>query len=115
MTAAVNNWLGKKGELLSAQPDISLKHYAAAVGVPFETFRKYTCSDVGKRRVLGAAAGKAPVIDNETAQFAVDVMRRKDRANDGLNKRSPVDMMHDLLPGSTPRAYGSDDRSILDQ
>ena len=56
LTIAVNDWLEKKGNLLPTQPDISLKHYAAAVGVPFETFRKYACSDVGKRRVLGAAA-----------------------------------------------------------
>ena len=99
LTTAVNDWLGKTGMVIAADPGISMKHFAAASSIPHETFRKYVCSDLGKRRVLGAAAGKAPLISHDTAEFTVSVMRRKDRANDGLNKSGSIDVIQDLLPG----------------
>ena len=95
---AVNNWLERKGDIITADSAISLKHYASRVDISHETLRKYVCADVGKRRVLGACAGSLPVISVDTEQFTVDVIRRKDRANDGLNRREAVDMLQDLRP-----------------
>mmetsp|Transcript_23801 Transcript_23801/g.54147 ORF Transcript_23801/g.54147 Transcript_23801/m.54147 type:complete len:246 (-) Transcript_23801:80-817(-) len=98
LTVAVNNWLERKGDIITADSSISLKHYASRVDISHETLRKYVCADVGKRRVLGACAGSLPVISVDTEQFTVDVIRRKDRANDGLNRREAVDMLQDLRP-----------------
>ena len=57
LTLQVGNWLSKKGPIIERNQNISLKNYCVLVEIPHETFRKYVCSDVGKRRVLGNAAG----------------------------------------------------------
>jgi hypothetical protein len=96
---AVTNWLEKKGEHYDRQPDMSLKHYCLWVGIPYETFKKYVCSDVGKRAVIGRGVGSSKLLDDSTVQFCVDMIRRKDRANDGMTKRAIIDMLQDLHPG----------------
>ena len=61
LTAAVQDWLGKKGQyLLEDFFSVSyhgMKRYCFCVAIPFETFRKYVCEDEGKRRVLGRGVG----------------------------------------------------------
>ena len=91
MRKAVDDWLGKKG--VAAEEGMGLKHYAARMDVSFETFRKYVCKDVGKRRVLGAVSGKQRLLSKDIESFTVDVLRRRDRANDGLNRLEALDLM----------------------
>jgi hypothetical protein len=38
------------------------------------------------------------VLDADSQQFVIDVMRRKDRANDGMTRRDGIDMVQDLKP-----------------
>lgn len=71
LTEAVNNWLEKKGSIIEAHPDISCKHYSARVEIPFEMFRKYVCSNIGKRRVLGAFVGAKQTLPESSKQFLV--------------------------------------------
>ena len=73
-------------------------HYAAKVAIPFETLRKYVCKDESKRRVLGSSSGKPKLLSADVSQFAVDAMRRRDRANDGLTKLECLDMLSTLEP-----------------
>jgi hypothetical protein len=94
----VNNWLNKTGEFLSEDPALPIKDYCALVNISWETFRKYVCSDVGKRRCIGAVAGNRAILPESTSQFAVDVMRRRDRGNDAMTKREVVDLLQDLAP-----------------
>ena len=98
ITDAVTHWLANSGSVLAADKDISLVHYAAKVAIPFETLRKYVCKDESKRRVLGSSSGKPKLLSADVSQFAVDAMRRRDRANDGLTKLECLDMLSTLEP-----------------
>ena len=98
LTKAKDDWLNKTGSLLSEAPDMSMWLYAKRVGIPLTTLHGYACPDDTKRQLLGSSAGKPALIDAGTQQFAVDVLRRRDRGNDGMNARESVDMIHDLMP-----------------
>ena len=75
-----------------------LKRYAPLVEIPYTTLIDYCRPEVGKRKALGTSVGKQPLFSAEQQQFAVDVFRRHDRGNDGLNKRQCVDKLHDMRP-----------------
>ena len=79
-----------------------MKDYAARVGIPYQTLHSYARPDKGKRKALGSSVGKQRVFTAEEEQFVVDVVRRHDRGNDGLNKMQCVDKLHELRP-SLPR------------
>ena len=98
LTEAVDNWLAKKGPIIEHSPDISLKHYCGRVEVPYNTLRMYVCSDPGKRRKLGVRPGIKALLDDNVTRFTVDMLRAKDRANDGMNRRQAIDMIQDLRP-----------------
>ena len=99
MQTAVNNWDAKSGTILQDAKEMPLKDYAARVGIPYPTLQKYCNRDEGKRTVLGSSVGTASLFSDEQQQFAVDVIVRHDRGNDGLNRRRCIDVLHDLQPG----------------
>ena len=52
-----------------------------------------------KRRPLGSGVGgsaKEKAVSADTPEFLVDVMRRRDRGNDGMNRSECLDMLQDL-------------------
>ena len=98
MTEAVKNWDVKTGPHLEHDKALSLRRYAVCVGIPYDTIQGYVCKDIGKRKQLGAHVGQPSLFSESQKQFAVDVVRRHDRGNDGLDKRKIVDLMHDLKP-----------------
>jgi hypothetical protein len=100
MTTAVNDWLEKKGRYEEDVP-MPMSRYCALVDIPEETFRKYVCTDPGKRRKLGSQPGPSRLVSKDASQFVVDVMRRKDRADDGMNRRESIDLLQDLQPELT--------------
>ena len=95
---ACADWIEKQGEHLVHEPDMSVKHYSLRVGIPFETFRKYVCKDAAARRVIGNGVGAKKLLDEKTVQFTLDVIRRRDRANDGMAKPAIIDLLQDLHP-----------------
>ena len=98
LTAAVRDWDAKTGTILEGEQTIPLKRYAALVNIPYTTLLKYTNPELDKRATLGTSVGKPPLFKAEEQQFAVDVIRRHDRGNDGLCKRECVDKLHDMRP-----------------
>ena len=98
LTKAVENWDAKTGEFLTQDPTLSLIKYAELAGISYQTLAAYACKDVGKRKALGKSVGKKPLFGAAEQQFSVDVIRRHDRGNDGLDKRACVDVLHDLRP-----------------
>ena len=98
LTEAVNDWLNKTGELLVADPKMSMHAYAARVGIAKSTLHIYCTTDLTKRRQLGAHAGHPSLVTHGEQEFVVDVLRRRDRANDGMNPREAMDMLQDLKP-----------------
>jgi hypothetical protein len=98
LTVAVADWDSKNGAILAENKEMPLKEYAHRVGIPYPTLQAYCCTDVGKRKVLGTSVGKKPLFNDDEQEFVIDVIRRHDRGNDGLNKRRCVDKLHDLRP-----------------
>ena len=98
MTKAVNDWDAKSGPFLEENKLMSIREYAAAVEIPHQTLARYACKDAGKRRQLSSSVGRKPLFDPDLEHFAVDVIRRHDRGNDGFSKRECVDTLHDLRP-----------------
>ena len=112
MTTAVNDWHEKKGRYEEDVP-MPMSRYCALVDIPEETFRKYVCTDPGKRRKLGSQPGPSRLVSKDASQFVVDVMRRKDRADDGMNRRESIDLLQDLQPELTRKqATGAFDKTI---
>ena len=98
MTTAVSDWDAKTGPLLQANKEMLLPEYAQLIGIPYSTLLPYARPERGKRKQLGKSVGPAPLFNDEEQQWAVDVIRRFDRGNDGKTKRECVDLLHDLKP-----------------
>lgn len=98
LTKAVKDWLAKTGDLLSADPKMSLHTYARRVNIPKATLGNYVHPDESKRRKLGSQAGHPSLLDDESQRFVVDVLRRRDRGNDGMSRRDTINMLQDVKP-----------------
>ena len=69
--------------------------------IPYQTLAKYLCIDKSKRKVVGCGVGPASLLDGGARQFVADVVRRKDRGNDGMSRRDCIDVVQDLKPELT--------------
>ena len=76
--------------------------------------KAYTNSNVETRRVLGAKAGKQMTLKPEQGQLLADLIRRKDRGNDGLGKPEIIDVIQQIKPGGCSRKAARDafDRTV---
>ena len=99
MRQAVQDWDNKQGVYMEMSPEKrTLKKFAARVKIPYETMRKYTASDPEKRRQLGIPAGRQWHLNDYETEFVASVLRRRDRANDGMDRQAGIDMVQDLKP-----------------
>ncbi|KAJ1445852.1 hypothetical protein M885DRAFT_548582 [Pelagophyceae sp. CCMP2097] len=67
------------------------------VEIPVGTLKHYIQDDVSLRRTLGAGVGKPSIIDQGKQKFLVDVVKRRDRGNDGMSTAAVVDALGELL------------------
>ena len=99
LTTAVDDWLNKKGTFL-AEESMTLARFCAIVDIPMPTFKKYVCKDEAKRQMVGCGVGgqqgTGTLLLPDTEQFVVDVLRRRDRANDGMGRRGAIQLVQDL-------------------
>jgi hypothetical protein len=77
---------------------LSLRGFSGLCNIPYETFKKYVAKDSNKRRVCGESVGRAPLLGKEDQRFLVEVMARKDPANDGANPSEAIDLLQELAP-----------------
>ena len=108
---AVHDWDSKSGMYLQLdglqtglKNDAKLERFARLVGIPYNTFRKYACPDMDKRREIGSAVGRPAVLDTKADEFIIDVVRRKDRANEGINRGEMAQLVQDLNPNLSVRS-----------
>ena len=101
LTIAVDDWLNKTGEWLSLTPGMSLHMYCGCVGISKSTLHGYVHPDSTKRTQLGSHKGAPSLVKPEVQEFAVDVVRRRDRGNEGLTNRDTAEMIQDLVPHLT--------------
>lgn len=97
LEAAVEEWDEKRGRYLDGNGEArQMKEFAATVGIPYHTFRKYACEDKSKRREIGKAVGRAPLIAGQQQKFLCDTLIRHDRANDGKSPKETLDLIQEL-------------------
>eukprot|EP00966_Prymnesium_polylepis_P228696 5292672-Prymnesium_polylepis.1 len=117
LTKAVEDWLGKTGTYLE-EPAMSKARFAALAEIPLGTFKHYVHDDPTKRYKLGCGVGESgkKLLDEDAAQFVVDTIRRRDRADDGMTRRESIDMIQDLRPElSQKQAMSQFDRNVRPQ
>ena len=98
MTKVVADWDAKTGPHLMEKPTMLLTEYAKLVDINYQTLSVYCCNNHSKRKQLGSSVGNKPLFNEAEQQFVVDVVRRHDRGNDGLDKRQCIDVMQDMKP-----------------
>ena len=114
LTKAVHDWDNKTGTYCEEQ-NMRLKRFAQLVGIPLKTFASYVREDKATRRVLGRGVGSSgkALVSDDSAQFVVDVMRRRDRGDEAMSRRQGIDMLQDVCPKlSMQQAQNQFDRRV---
>jgi len=70
------------------------------VEIPVGTLKHYIQDDASLWRTLGAGVGKPSIIDQGKQKFLVDVVKRRDRGNDGMSTAAVVNALGKLVPDS---------------
>jgi hypothetical protein len=95
MRAVVHAWDTKEAPF---KEGMSVRAFAIEVDIPFVTFYMHACPDKGKRVSLGAFVGPAQLIEHDVRLFVSDVVKRHDRANEGLSRSQVVDLVKNFYP-----------------
>jgi hypothetical protein len=98
--AAVKEW-DDKSERCTVET--STRQFAMMVNIPNGTLNKYITDDKSKRLTIGASSGPKPLLSSGEGEFVVDVVRRRDRANDGMSNADIVDAISELKPDLSRR------------
>ena len=99
MREAAKDW-----ELECAKPEkerMSLRRFADTKKVPYQTFQKNTTENEAKRVKVGDGPGRKPLMSRSEQEVIVDVLRLKDRANDGVTVGGAVDILETMRPDLT--------------
>jgi hypothetical protein len=90
ITQATEDLKDKKGEHF--KEGMALKEFSIAARIPRETFQKHAQG----KRALGKFIGRPGHLDGGECLFVVDLVRRRDRARDGLcsGEVSPMAQKH---------------------
>ena len=99
---AVEEWENKSGSALDCDgEEVSMKVYSNLVGIPYESFRKYVSKDTLKRRNLGVAPGRKPLLDADEQEYVANVVARMDRANEGNEPYEVREYIRGMYPELT--------------
>ena len=66
--------------------------------IPYNTFQNYVGGKEDTRRTIGDAVGRPRLIVKEDTTFVVDVLARKDCANEVLSMAEALVMIQDVRP-----------------
>jgi hypothetical protein len=67
-------------------------------GIPFTTLQTHITPNDSKRIKLGSGVGRKPILDDQREAIIVDVLIRKDRANEGASVGEAVDILEQMFP-----------------
>ena len=96
MSDAVAEW---KVELAKPEKNRDSVHlFSEKRGIPYTTFQDHIAKDEKKLIKLGSGVGRKPLISSKTQEVIVDVLVRKDRANQGLGVGGAIDMIEQMHP-----------------
>ena len=80
--------------------------FAGVIGIPYNTFQKYSRDKVYNRRDTGKSVGGNSLLSTENRSFVADVLARRDRGNEGSKKSEAIDLVQDILPHLNRRQAG---------
>jgi hypothetical protein len=66
--------------------------------IPFTTLQTHITPHDSKRIKLGSGVGRKPVLDDQRYAIIVDVLIRKDRANEGASVGEAFDIAEQICP-----------------
>jgi hypothetical protein len=96
MTNAIAAW--KLEQLKTPEARMSMHLFAEVHVIPFKTLQTHITPDDSKRIKLGSGVGRKPVLDDQRDAIIVDVLIRKDRANEGASVDEAVDILEQMCP-----------------
>ena len=105
MEKAVSDWLNREGDCLdcNGEPVRNIQTFCNIVSVPMNTFKKFIHKDPEKRRKIGDGVGRPPLLPRSDQKFAADICARRDRGNDGLERKDLLEYLQEIKPGITPK------------
>ena len=99
MTDAIADW---DAELKKNEDErMSLHMFAELHNIPFSTIQMHVTTDDSKRIKHGSGVGTKRIVDQRTTDIIVDVLIRKDRANQGAGVGEALDLLEQMCPEST--------------
>ena len=99
MTDAVAEW--EQEQKKTEKERTSLRFLAEQRNIPYTTLQTHITSNDAKRIKLGSSVGRKSIIGCASAEILVDVLVRKDRANQGVGVSGAVDILEQMHPEYT--------------
>ena len=72
-------------------------------GIPFTTLQTHITPNDSKRIKLVSGVGRKPILDDQREAIIVDVLIRKDRANEGAIVDEAADILEQMCPEYYPK------------
>ena len=66
--------------------------------IPFTTLQTHITPNDSKRIKLGSGLSRKPILDDQREEIIIDVLIRKDRANEGASVGEAVDILEQMCP-----------------
>ena len=96
MTNAIADW--KVEQLKTPEARMSMHLFAEVHDIPFTTLQTHITPNDSKRIKLGSGVGRKPILDDQREAIIVDVLIRKDRANEGASVGEAVGILEQICP-----------------
>jgi hypothetical protein len=85
-------------QLKTPEARMSMHLFAEVHDIPFTTLQTHITPNDSKRIKLGSGVGRKPILDDQREAIIVDVLIRKDRANEGASVGEAVDILEQMCP-----------------
>jgi hypothetical protein len=96
MSDALSTW---EEELAKSEDSrMSARGLAEKTGIPYATLQQHITKNDEKRIKLGDGVGRKPLLSTTSQEVIVDVLIRKDRANEGVGIAGAVDILEEMHP-----------------
>jgi len=98
---AINEW--DERDTNPAIGQMSMRRYAKSKAIPFQTFQSYGHGNSAKRQTLGDGGGKKSLLPKGDINMIVEMIIRRDRANEGYTRQEIVNVIMELDTSLLPR------------
>jgi hypothetical protein len=96
MTSAIAAW--KVEQLKTPEARMRMHLFAEVHDIPFTTLQTYITLNDSKRIKLGSGVSRKLILDDQREAIIVDVLIRKDRANEGASVGEAAGILEKMFP-----------------